>query len=283
VATIFGDVRVSRDAYADYLIRRAGEKELELFVHKQIIAHAFARKGWVLRAADVKAALEADCRALGVSWEEFEAQVLPRYGKTPAEWMVDVIEPRLMLARLCGAEVQAATEAELRAAFDRRYGEMRECRVIVWPKADAAAARAAAEKLRASEAAFDAAARAQSSPQLAAAGGRVAPLPAVGGVPGVSGTVNDVAAKLKPGEVSPLVETGNDVYLVKCDRVIPPDPAKSFVAEKGSLLEEVLREKIDREVPRLFDGLKREAKPQYHVSFPDPMARPYPVPAPTPK
>jgi parvulin-like peptidyl-prolyl isomerase len=99
----------------------------------------------------------------------------------------------------------------------------------------------------------------------------------------VSGTVSDAAAKLKPGEVSPLVETGNDVYLVKCDRVVPPDPAKSFAAEKGSLLEEVLRDKIDREVPRLFDELKREARPRYHVSFPDPVARPNPVPATTPK
>lgn len=85
VATIFGDIQVSKDAYADYLIRRAGKKELELFVHKQIIAHAFGRKGWVIRAEDVQAALEADCRALEVTREEFEAQVLPRHGKTPTE------------------------------------------------------------------------------------------------------------------------------------------------------------------------------------------------------
>jgi RNA polymerase sigma factor (sigma-70 family) len=290
VATIFGDVRVSKDAYADYLIRRAGQKELELFVRKQIIAHAFGRKGWTLRAEDVEAALNADCRALGVSREEFDGTVLRRYGKTEMVWMEDVVTPRLMLAQLCGAEVKTATEAELRAAFDRKYGEKRECRVIVWPNdhattapAVAAKVRAVVEELRAGEEAFDAAARRQSSPTLAASGGRVAPLPAADGVPGVSGTVNDVAVGLKPGEVSRLIETPNDVYLLKCDRILPPDPTKTFAAEKGALLAEVLREKIDREIPRLFDELNREARPRYHVSFPDPVARPNPAPSTTPK
>jgi hypothetical protein len=83
--------------------------------------------------------------------------------------------------------------------------------------------------------------------------------------------------------VSRLVETGIDVYLLKCDRVLPPDPTKTFAAKKEALLAEVLREKIDREIPRLFDYLKREARPRYHVSFPEPVARPNPVQATTPK
>jgi hypothetical protein len=78
--------------------------------------------------------------------------------------------------------------------------------VIVWPNDEAASARALAEKLRASEAAFHVAARAQPSLTLAATGGRVAPMPAANGVPGLSETVNSVAGPLKPGQVSDLVE-----------------------------------------------------------------------------
>jgi hypothetical protein len=80
-----------------------------------------------------------------------------------------------------------------------------------------------------------------------------------------------------------LVEAGNDVYLIKCDRIILPDPNKSFAAEKENLLVEVLREKIDREVPKLFDELKRAAWPQYHLSFLDPVVRPNPVPTTAPR
>ncbi|HEX4608658.1 MAG TPA: sigma-70 family RNA polymerase sigma factor, partial [Urbifossiella sp.] len=182
VATIFGDVKLSKDDYVDYLIRRGGKKQLESFVSRQIIAHAFSRKGWVLRAEDVQTVLESHCRLLGMTRAEFEAKVLPQYGKTPAEWVEDIIIPQYMLARLCGETVGSPTEIELRAAFARQYGEKRHCRVIVWPKADAATARAAVEKLRASEAAFDAAARLQPTANLAATGGRVNvnPLPVVG-------------------------------------------------------------------------------------------------------
>jgi hypothetical protein len=54
-------------------------------------------------------------------------------------------------------------------------------------------------------------------------------------------------------------------------------------AEKGALLAEVLQENIDREIPRLFDELRREARPRYHVLLPEPVARLKPVPATTSK
>lgn len=69
--------------------------------------------------------------------------------------------------------------------------------------------------------------------------------------------------------------------MLKCDGVLPPDATKMFAEEKGALLAEVLRGKINREIPRLFDELKREANPRYHSSFPDPIARPNPAPATT--
>jgi len=134
VAMIFGNVPVSREAFADHLIRRYGKKELELFVNKQIIAHAFGRSGWVISADDLKAAIEEDCEALGLTREQFTTDVLPRYGKTLDGWTEDAIAPRLMLAQLCKARMPAVTEAELRQAFDAKYGEKLSCRVISWTK-----------------------------------------------------------------------------------------------------------------------------------------------------
>ncbi len=94
-----------------------------MFVNKQIIAHAFGRRGWVISADDLNAAIEDDCKALGLTREKFTTDVLPRYGKTLGEWTEDVIAPRLMLAQLCKAKMPAVTEAELRQAFDAKYGE----------------------------------------------------------------------------------------------------------------------------------------------------------------
>ena len=134
VATIFGDEAVTRDAFAEHLIRRYGKKELERFVNKQVIARAFGKKGWTISADAVEAALDADCKAMGVTREQFAKDVLTRYDKSALEWVEDVITPRLMLSQLCETKLTAPTEAELRRAFDAKFGEKVKCRIICWPK-----------------------------------------------------------------------------------------------------------------------------------------------------
>ena len=286
VATIFGDVPVSREAFADHLIRRHGKKELELFVNKQIIARAFAQKGWVLKADDIQAELDNDCKALGITRERFVKDVLPKYNKTLEEWAEDVITPRLMLGQLYKAKMPGATEAELRQAFDAKYGEKVECRIITWTKDQGNEARNAYPKIRENEAEFAACARKQSAPNLAASGGRFKPIPRTETTykADTDPTTQAAIAKLQPGEVSPLLtvtrEGAEGFMVIKCDRVIPADPSKSFDKEKAMLLADVLNAKLNSEMPKLFKELKQEAKPQYHLTFPEPPVAPSPVPSP---
>jgi hypothetical protein len=272
VATIFGDEPITRQQFADYLITRYGKKELELFVNKQIVAHAFARKGFTLSAADVQAAIDADLKSLGVTRGQFEKDVLPKSGKTMAEWVEDVITPRLMLARLCREKVAPPTEEELRAIFDAKHGDKRECRMILCPTAEDAAA--THKEASADGEAFDRAARRQHHASLAAGGGRFPPVPTARPAEKLGKTeeaVHAAVTALRPGEVSnPVVIDGGAVLVIRCDRVIPADPSKSFEAEKPGLLAEVVQAKVNREVPKLIDELKREANPKYLLTFPDP-------------
>jgi hypothetical protein len=273
VATIFGDVPVTREAFAEHLIARYGKKELELFVSKQIIAHAFARKGWTISADDVQAALDADLKAAGVaSREQFEKDVLPQHGKTMAEWVEDVITPRLMLARLCREQVAPPTEEELRAMFDAKHGEKRECRMILCPTAEDAAA--THKEASAGGEAFDRAVRRQHHSSLAAGGGLFPPVPTVRPAEKLSKfeeAVHAAVTALRPGEVSRPVAIEGAFLVIKCDKVIPADGSKSFEVEKLMLLKEVLDARINREVPRLMDELKREANAKYLLTFPDPV------------
>ncbi|QJW98821.1 sigma-70 family RNA polymerase sigma factor [Frigoriglobus tundricola] len=277
VATIFGDVPVSREAFTDHLIRRYGKKELEQFVNKQIIAHAFAQKGWVLKPDDVQAELDNDCKALGVTRERFVKDVLPKYRKTLEEWVEDEIAMRLMLGQLCKTKLPAVTEADLRQAFDAKYGEKLECRVITWTKDEGDAARKAYEKVRDSEAEFASHARQNSNASLAASGGRIAPISRT--PPPDGGDVQRAVRDLKAGEVSPLIATADGFMVVKCDRVIPADKTKSFDAEKPMLLAKVLETRLNNEIPKLFKDLKQQANPTYHLTFPDPVTAPNPAPA----
>jgi RNA polymerase sigma factor (sigma-70 family) len=275
VATIFGDVPVTREAFAEYLISRYGQKELEKFVNKQIICRAVAGKGYVSRLEDLQAALDADAKALGLTRGQFLKDVLPRYGKTETEWMEDVIEPRLMMAFLCGEKVKTATDEELKAAFDRKYGEKRECRMILC--LTAAEAEAIYRAVADSEEAFAAAARRQPNSTLAATGGRTGAIPTA--VPAGRAVVpagradeaaNKAATALRAGEVSRPVKldlNGGFYVVLKCDQVIPADASRKFADEKAALLPEVLQEKLNRETQNLFDDLKRQANPTYHLPF----------------
>jgi len=269
VATIFGDVTLTERQFAAHLMRKYGKQELQLFVNKQIIAHAFEKKGLTLSEDDVRAEFDTDLKALGVNRDQFEKDVLPRYGKTMVEWVDEVVTPRLMLSRLCKTKIPAPGEDELRRAFDAKYGEKVQCQVIAWPKDQGDEARRVYEKLRADPAAFKAYARQQADPNLAATAGLV---PAASRTPPPGQDCSEaylVAAKLKAGELSQLVATRDGFLLVSCSGVTPADKSRSFDAEKPVLLAEVVQAKVNREIPKLMDELKREANPKYHLTFPD--------------
>ena len=270
IATIFDDVPITREAFADHLIRKYGKKELEPFVNKQIIARAFAKKGLTLSADDVRAEFDADLKVLGVTPDHFERVILPRYGKTLPEWVDEVITPRLMMSRLCKTKIPAPGEGELRQAFDVKYGEKVQCRVITWPKDRGDEARRVCEMLRANPAAFEECARQQSDLNLAATEGLLPPVSRTP-PPGQENSEAYLAsAKLKVEETSPLVATKDGFVVARCVAVIPADKTRSFEAEKPALLAEVIRAKVTGEIPTLFAELKHEANPQIHLTFPEP-------------
>jgi RNA polymerase sigma factor (sigma-70 family) len=277
VATIFDDVAVTREMFVEHLVRRYGKKDLGVFVNRQIIEHAFRKKGFTLSEDEVRAAFEADIKAINVTRDQFERDVLPKYGKTMVEWLDDVIIPRLMLAKMCKARVAAPTEQELRRTFDAKYGEQLDCRVIVWPKGREDQARAVYDQVRASDQGFRSAAAGVENMIVITQGGMPMRFPRTP-PPGNENPVYPVASILKPGEVSPLVETPGGLVVIKCDKVISADTSKSFDAEKPMLLKEVLEAKITREIPKLFDELKRQANPRYHVTFPDAVVLPNSAP-----
>jgi hypothetical protein len=74
--------------------------------------------------------------------------------------------------------------------------------------------------------------------------------------------IADIAFRLKPGELSSLFPVGEETYALQCVGHVPPVEGKQFDKEKGSLLKDTLDKKISAEVPKLFESLRREAKPE---------------------
>jgi hypothetical protein len=260
VATIYGNISITREELGEYLIARFGADRLELLVNKRIIEKACGDRGITVTAAEVEAALEEDMKSIRVNRKEFIEHVLGRYRKTLYEWKEDVIKPRLLLTKLCRDQVQASPD-DLQKCFEAHYGEKVECRIILWPKdMEKIVSTQIYGKIRASEEEFDRQARMQPSPTLAASGGRIQPF-------GRNSTGNPVMEKvafsLKPGEISEVIGTDQGLLVIKCDRHIPrntsvkPDDPKI----RSDLEREVIDKKVQLQIPEIFKKMREEAKP----------------------
>lgn len=266
VAYIYGTTPVTREDLGDFLIARGGYDKLELLVNKKIIEVEAARRGLTVTALEVEAALNEDLRGMGVELKDFERVVLPRYGKSLFEWSEDVIKPRLLLSKMCRDRVKV-TEDDLTRAFENRYGERRQAKIICWNKEDLKAAQRQWDEARKGDAEFDRIARSQADPNLAAAAGLVAP---IGRFPEKEDdTCTKILYTLKVGEVSHLFGTPAGHMCIKCVAVIPPDPnAKPEGKLRETLEKEMFDKKLSAEIPKFFGELKKAANPNLLLKGP---------------
>jgi parvulin-like peptidyl-prolyl isomerase len=265
VATIFGTIPITRQDLGEFLIARFGAEQLELLVNKRIVEEACREKNITVTEEEIDAGCHDDCVKQKCP---DEATFIEKYLKpnrtTPYVWREDMVRPRLMLAKLCRDHVQVKVE-DLQAAFDAYHGEKVECRMILWPLDSMKVAMLNYAKLRDHEEEFTKAAKAQISPSLAKAEGRVT----IGRHATGNDTLEKKAFSLQAGEVSELFETPQGIVLLKCDHHVPPDTSVSFTDRREQLEREVLEKKILLQMPVYFAALREAAKPRLLLHDPN--------------
>ena len=156
----------------------------------------------------------------------------------------------------------------MRNAFEARFGEKVDCRVIEWSvsKEDAAALKALEDEARTayvhlmeSEEAFAEAARKQKNTALAAGEGKVKPFARF---TLENENIEKHALALRAGQVSPLIPVPNGFVVIKCDRRIPADTTVPFEKVRAELHKDVLERKAAKEIPKLFAELREKAQPE---------------------
>jgi RNA polymerase sigma factor (sigma-70 family) len=265
VATIFGNVPITRDEFAEFLLARAREGQVHAFVNQRILAHACREKGITVTDADVDAAFAKEVQQFGGGSEPMEA-VLARFGKTQVEWKLDIIRPKLQLARLSKERI-VVTEKHLQEAFEDAYGEKVECKLIHWAKERKEEAERSAASLRKEPEGFDAAAAKQATPSLAALHGKITPLSRHAGA---NQALADAAFRLQPGEISPLIEVADGIALLQCVRRIPADSTKKFEDVREVLRQKVFDSLLVQESQKTYQELRKQAQPEllWHASPP---------------
>lgn len=266
VAYIYGNVPVTREELGDFLIARGGHEKLELLVNKKIIETEAARRGVTVTPVEIRAGLEEDLRGLGLSLKDFEKHVLPRYGKSLYEWVEDVIKPRLLLTKMCKDRVKV-TEDDLKKLYENKHGERRQAKVICWNKEDLRTAQKQWDEARKGDVEFDAVARTQADPTLAAACGLVKPVGRH--TETTDSTVEKVLFNLKVGEISQLFDTPGGIMCVKLVAILPPDANVPFDEKmQTALRNELSAKRLEMEIPKCFQELKALAKPNVFLKGP---------------
>jgi len=269
VAYIYNGIPVTREELGEFLIARGGYQKLELLVNKRIIEIEAARRNLGVTPEEVQAALNENLRTLGISKEDFVNKVLPHYGKTLYEWTEDVIKPRLLLTKMCRDRVKVHEE-DIQRAFENKYGERRQAKIIIWRPAELKVAQKQWDEARRSDEDFDRIARMQADPNLAAACGLVAPIGRYAWVDseGKSDAVEKMLFSLKEGEISQLFQTPAGIMCVKCVKIIPPDTRVKLEHVREELEKEIFDKKLNAEIPKFFGELKDQARPQLLLKGP---------------
>ena len=107
--------------------------------------------------------------------------------------------------------------------------------------------------------AFDAATRRQFNPGLAAKAGAV---PAFARHTTGLAKLEEEAFKLKPGEVSSLVELPEGCALFKCDERIPAQASVKLEDKREELTPRVIERKTEASIPVVFNELRTKANPK---------------------
>ncbi len=217
VAYIYGSIAITRQELGEYLIARQGAERLDLMVAGRIIDLTCQKKGIVVNDAEVDAALAEDLIKMNIPSIKDFVKVLEKNKTTLYEYKEDVLRPKLALAKLCRGQVQV-TEDDIHKGFEAYHGAKVECQMIMWPEQEKNRVfNETYAKIRDNADEFDRVARSQAASNLASVGGHVAPF-------GRHTTGNDVleneAFKLRPGEISRVMETPQGIVVLKCIRHI---------------------------------------------------------------
>jgi parvulin-like peptidyl-prolyl isomerase len=258
VAYLWGSTPVTREELGEYLIQRQGAEKIEYLVNRRIIDAECKAKNIVVSEEEVDRGLKDDLDMLHVDKSHFEKDLLGHWGKNLFEWREDVIHPRLMLTKLCQGRVKY-TEDEIKQCFEAHYGELLECRAILWPPDQAKFAMGEYARLRDSEEEFARKAKSQPSSTLASHGGK---MPAFGRHAFGDEDVERAAFQLQPGEVSPLIATPQGQLMLKLDRRLPPNSAVTLDKVRPEMTKEVSAKKLQVEMQLAFKELHDKAAPR---------------------
>jgi parvulin-like peptidyl-prolyl isomerase len=253
VVAVVNDVPITRQQLADELIARKGRAQLEALVHRTLIEQTCKGKGVVVTDREVQEELVAEMKAsASANLLDFEKSMLSPRKTSLFEYREDVIRPRLMIQKLAESQL-ALTDEDLKREFACRFGPKVTIRLITF-KDQKIASKIWAE-IRGNPELFIRYAKQQENIELAAVAGMMAPF----GRHTTHDNIEQRAFELKPGEMSEVLQTAQQGYVVIMKEYDHPAQNVNFEDKKELIRQSAMEKKRQTEVPKIIAEIKSQA------------------------
>ena len=215
VLAVVNGEQITRQALANECLRRYGDEVLDSMLNKHIILQACQTRQITITQQDVEDEIQHIAAKFNLSIENYLSLLESERDVNPMQYRTDIVWPTLALRQLASKEV-AVTEEEYKKAFESEYGPRVKARLIAvtsQQKADWLVA-----TLRSAPDSFAQLAKEHSEDgPTASAYGVIPPIRMHVGDP----DIERIAFSLKEGEISPVIQVGNQYILLQCEKQIP--------------------------------------------------------------
>lgn len=248
-----GNETITFEAVADECVARYGREVLDDLIHRTIITKACETQNITVSELEVTQEIQRIAGRFKLDAGAYISMLQTERNITEAQYRRSVIWPMLALRKLAGETVEISDE-DMQKAFVRNYGPRVKARVIVLKGGIARQHDAIWQKAKNDPDNFDKLAQEHSiDPSSRALGGMVPPIPRNAG----NDAVENEAFKLKPGEVSGLIEIAEGRWVIlKCEG--RTEPIVTDIEEvRDSLYDELKEAKTQQAVAKVFENIKK--------------------------
>ncbi len=253
---------IGYDVVAKECVDRHGKEVLENMINRLLIQQECDRQGITISQADVEKEITTITQKFKLPLDQWYKMLAAERGVTPKQYKDDVIWPMLALRELAGLQAETTvSEADMLQAFERDYGPRVKARMILL-NGNNRQAGPIWEKCKADPDKFEElAAEHSADPSTRSLGGAMPPIRKHGGLP----QLEEAAFKLKLGEISPIVQVGDQVFILKCEgrtEQIITDPKDVW----DELYAQVTEEKTQLAVANTFQDIKDRSEIHNHLT-----------------
>ncbi|MBI3861227.1 MAG: peptidylprolyl isomerase [Planctomycetia bacterium] len=260
VVSKVGKKDITYDMLAAECVDRFHKDVLDDLINREIIQQACDAKGIEVSEGEVQAEIQKTAKKFGLAVDQYVQMLAAERNIPEQKYRRDIVWPMLALRKLAGGKIEV-TKDDIKKAFIRNYGPRVRAKAIVLN--NSRRAREVWEQAQEHPEEFEKLARMHSADRNSAAmDGVIPPIARYGG----SDKLEEVAFKLKEGDISAMVQVGPDQHIIlKCEgRTVPTVTDISQV--ESILIEELREEKMQIAVAQVFKKLKDEARVDNYIA-----------------